>query len=82
MLPGMLDSRTPRRSCRDVRGASAPSNAHVFDPPCLSMRNNAPVEHCVAETFILHREIVLTMKACFTLRIHHRFTSREFCVRD
>ena len=22
------------------------------------MRNNAPVEHCVAEAFILHREIV------------------------
>jgi len=26
------------------------------------MRNNAPVEHCAAEAFILHREIVLTMK--------------------
>ena len=26
------------------------------------MRNNAPVEHCVAEAFILYREIVLTMK--------------------
>ena len=36
------------------------------DPPCLSMRNNAPVEHCVAEAFILHREIVLTMKPDFT----------------
>ena len=34
------------------------------------MRNNAPVEHCVAEAFILHREIVLTMKAIFTLRAY------------
>ena len=34
------------------------------------MRNNAPVEHCVAEAFILHREIVLTMKASFTLRTY------------
>ena len=40
------------------------------DPPCLSMRNNAPVEHCAAEAFILHREIVLTMKASFTLRAY------------
>ena len=40
------------------------------DPPCLSMRNNAPVEHCVAEAFILHREIVPTMKASFTLRAY------------
>ena len=30
------------------------------------MRNNAPVEHCAAEAFILHREIVLTMKPDFT----------------
>ena len=28
-------------------------SAHVFNPPCLSMRNNAPVEYCVAEAFIL-----------------------------
>ena len=28
-----IESRTPRRSCRDVRGASAPSTAHVCDPP-------------------------------------------------
>ena len=34
------------------------------------MRNNAPVEHCVAEAFILHREIVLTMKAIYTLRAY------------
>ena len=34
------------------------------------MRNNAPVEHCVAEAFILHREIVLTMKPDFTLRAY------------
>jgi len=26
------------------------------------MRNNAPVEHCIAEAFILHREIVRMMK--------------------
>ena len=38
---------------RDVRGAKAPSTAHVCDPP---------------EAFILHREIVLTMKANVTLR--------------
>ena len=50
-----IESRTPRRSCRDVRGASAPSTAHVCDPP---------------EAFILHREIVLTMKASFTLRAY------------
>ena len=40
---------------------------YVCDPPCLSMRNNAPVEHCVAEVFIPHLEIVRTMKASFTL---------------
>ena len=34
------------------------------------MRNNAPMEHCAAEAFILHREIVLTMKASFTLRAY------------
>ena len=42
------------------------------------MRNNAPVEHCVAEAFILHREIVLIlhreivlmMKASITLRAY------------
>ena len=45
------------------------------NPPCLSMRNNAPVEHCVAEAFIL-REIVLAMKPNFTLRAYHRLTSR------
>ena len=28
---------------------SGNSLAHVCNPPCLSMRNNAPVEHCVAE---------------------------------
>ena len=26
-------SRLPGRTCRDVRGASAPSTAHVCDPP-------------------------------------------------
>ena len=34
------------------------------------MSNNAPVEHCVAEAFILHREIVLTMNPGFTLRAY------------
>ena len=34
------------------------------------MRNNAPVEHCVAEAFILHREVALTMKANITLRAY------------
>ena len=39
----------------------------VLAATCLSMRNNAPVEHCVAEAFILHRVIVLTMKVNITL---------------
>ncbi len=64
------DLRTPWRSCRDVRVAKAPSIAHVCDSPCLSMRNNALVEHCVAEEFILHREIVLTVKANVILRAY------------
>ncbi len=34
------------------------------------MRNNAPVEHCIAEAFILRREIVLTMKASVTLCVY------------
>ena len=34
------------------------------------MRNNAPVEHCAAEAFILHREIVLTMKASFAMHAY------------
>ena len=55
----------PRRA-----GCEAPSYLRGCDPPCLSMRNNAPVEHCVAEAFILHREIVLTMKPDFTLRAY------------
>ena len=42
----------------------------VLTATCISMRNNAPVEHCVAEAFILHREIVLTMKPGFTLRAY------------
>ena len=50
-----ISSRTPRRSCRDVRGALAPSTAHICDPP---------------EAFILHREIVLKMKASFILRAY------------
>ena len=29
---------------------------------CLSMRNNAPVEHCVVEAFILHRNIERSIK--------------------
>ena len=43
----------------------------------LSMRNNAPVEHCVAEAFLnLHRGIVLTMKVSFTLRTYLMIKSR------
>ena len=42
----------------------------VLAATCLSMRNNAPVEHCVAEAFIPHREIVPTMKASSTLRAY------------
>jgi hypothetical protein len=38
-----------------MRGAQAPSTAHVCDPP---------------EAFILHREIVLTMKPDFTLHAY------------
>ena len=53
----------PRRARCEV---SSPSRG--CDPPCLSMRNNAPVEHCVAEALILYRRIVLTMKANITLR--------------
>ena len=37
---------------------------------------HAPVEHCGAEAFTLHRENVLTMKQDFTLRVYHRLTSR------
>ena len=45
------------------------------------MRNNAPVEHCVAEAFILHREIVLTMKPDFTCaRIID--SRREYCAMN
>ena len=51
-------------------GCEAPSSLRGCDPQCLSMRNYAPVEHCAAEAFILHREIVLTIKASFTLRAH------------
>ena len=51
-------------------GCEAPSSLRGCDLPCLNMRNNAPVEHCVAEAFILHREIVLTMKPGFTLRAY------------
>ena len=61
---------TPRRSCRDALTCGAPSSSRGCDPPCLSMRNNAPVEHCAAEAFILHREIVLTMKVSITLRAY------------
>ena len=43
------------------------------------MRNNAPVEHCVAEAFILHREIVLTMKPDFTLRAYLTTEVNEHC---
>ena len=35
------------RELRDALCAS--SFAQLSDPPCLSMRNNAPVEHCAAE---------------------------------
>ena len=48
-------------------GCNVYSSLRGFNPPCISMRINTPVEHCVAETIILHREIVLTMKTNFTL---------------
>ena len=44
-----------RRSCRAAQGAKAPSPLRGCDPP---------------KAFILHREIVLTMKASFTLRAY------------
>ena len=34
-------------------GCEAPSSLRGCDLPCLNMRNNAPVEHCVAEAFNL-----------------------------
>ena len=34
------------------------------------MRNNAPVEHCVAEAFISHCGTVLTMKENITFRAY------------
>ena len=43
------------------------------------MRNNAPVEHCVAEAFILHREIVLTMKMSIILHAHLTSKGHKYC---
>ena len=40
------------RMVRSTFLCEAPSSLRGCDPPCLSMRNNAPVEHCVAEAFI------------------------------
>ena len=54
----------PRRARCEV---SSPSRG--CDPPCLSMRNNAPVEHCAAEDFLLYREFI-TVKTGFTLRAY------------
>ena len=42
----------------------------VCDPPCLSMRNNAPVEHCAAEALISDAGLYPTSEKSFTLRIH------------
>ena len=36
----------------------APSQSRSCDPPCLSMRNNAPVEHCAAEASTFHRKVI------------------------
>ena len=36
--------------------------APVCNLPCLSIRNNVPVEHCVAEACILHRNIERSIK--------------------
>ena len=46
------------------------------------MRNNAPVEHCVAEAFILHREIVLTMKANITSRVSPDYGHRYCAMKN
>ena len=67
-VPASLQERLaflPRRAW-----CEAPFSLRGCDPPCLSMRNNVPVEHCAAEAFILHREIVFTMKAGITLRAY------------
>ena len=42
----------------------------VCDPPCLSMRNNAPVEHCAAEALISDAGLYPTSEKSFNLRIH------------
>ena len=34
------------------------------------MLHNAPVEHCVAEAFILHRETIFTMKENITFHAY------------
>ena len=52
------------------RRSKAPSSLRGCGPPCLSMRNNAPMEHCVAEVFFLHRRIVRTMKPDLPLRAY------------
>ena len=48
--------RNASRSCRAALTRKHLLHGKAAFPPCLSMRNNAPVEHCVAEAFILHRE--------------------------
>ncbi len=55
----------PRRA-----GCEAPSYLRGCDPPCLSMRNNAPVEHCVAEALISDAGLQPMSEPNFTLRIH------------
>ena len=55
-----------RRSCRDVRGAKAPSTAHVCDPPCLSMRNTAHTSHRLPTTK-LPQSLPFLLLVCISL---------------
>ena len=43
--------RNASRSCRAVLTCKALLLCAAAFPPCLSMRNNAPMEHCAAEAF-------------------------------
>ena len=46
----LQNKRAPR--CSRRAGCEAPSLLRGCKPPCLRMRNNAPVEHCAAEAII------------------------------
>ena len=54
----------------------------VCDSPCLSMRNNAPVEHLVAEGFISDVYFATLSEPGSASHIHFMIESGEFCGRD